>query len=106
MSKLFDDLTTLDKKIADRWKIRTRDNDKHVLSAADVEFILADVIKSAHTTGIYRKTGFGDRHACLAANAEKSALALHRITYYVNIWEKAFRLNLQPFVTDAELRPI
>jgi hypothetical protein len=109
MSKLFDDLAALDKKIADRWKIRTRDNDKHVLSAADVDFILADLIKSARTTDITEKQGSAIvmlANASIAANAAKSAPALHRITYYVNIWEKVFRLNLQPFVTDAELKPI
>ena len=31
MSKLFDDLAAIDRKIADRWKIGTRDNNKHVL---------------------------------------------------------------------------
>jgi hypothetical protein len=109
MSKLFDDLTTLDKKIADRWKIRTRDNDKHVLSGADVDFILADLIKSARTTDITEKQGSAIvmmYNASVAANAEKSGAAFDRIAYYANIWEKAFRLNLQPLVTDAELRPI
>ena len=109
MSKLFNDLAILDKKIADRWKIRTRDNDKHVLSAADVDFILADVIKSARTTDITEKQGSAIvmlSNASIAANAAKSAPALDRITFYVNIWEKAFRLNLKPLVTELELRPI
>jgi hypothetical protein len=30
MTKLYDDLAALDKKIADRWKIRAHDNDNHV----------------------------------------------------------------------------
>src|SRR5262245_23999543 len=109
MSKLFDDLTALDKKIADRWKIRTRDNDKHVLSVKDVDYILDDVIKSARTTDITEKQGSAIvmlANASIAANAEKSAPAIDRITYYVNIWEKAFRLNLKAFVRDDELRPI
>src|SRR5215471_17790983 len=109
MRKLFNDLATLDKKIADRWKIRTRDNDKHVLSAADVDFILADVIKSVRTTDITEKQGSAIVmlvNASIAANVAKSAPALHRIAYYVTVWENALRLNLKPFVTDDELRPI
>ena len=109
MSKLFDDLAALDKKIADRWKIRTRDNDKHVLSAADVDFILADVIKSARTTDITEKQGSAIvmmYNASVAANAAKSGAAFDRIVYYVNIWEKAVCLNMQPIVAVEDLLPI
>jgi hypothetical protein len=109
MSKLYDHLAALDKKLADRWKIRTRDNDKHVLSAADVDFILADLIKSARTTDITEKQGAAIvmmYNASVAASAEKSGAAFDRIAYYVKIWEKAFRLNMQPFVRDEDLLPI
>src|SRR5262245_15517989 len=108
MSKLFDDLAALDKNIADRWRRRTRDNDKHVLSVKAVHYTLDDVIKSARSTNITEKQGSAIVmlvNASIAANAGKSAPAIHRITYYVNIWEKAFRLNLQPFVKDDELQP-
>src|SRR6516165_9121365 len=57
MRKLFDNLAALDKKIADRWKRRTRDKDKHVLSAADVDYIHDDVIKSGRTSDITEKQG-------------------------------------------------
>jgi hypothetical protein len=46
MSTLFDNLAVLDRKLANRWKIRTRDNVRHVLSVADVDFILVDLFKS------------------------------------------------------------
>ena len=49
MSKFLDELTALDKNIADRWKIRTHDKEKVVLSAADIDFILADVIQARQT---------------------------------------------------------
>lgn len=109
MSKLYDDLAALDKKIADRWKIRTGDNDKHVLSAADVDFILADLIKSARTSDITEKRGSAIimmYNASVTANAAKSGAAFDRIVYYVNIWEKAFRLNMQPVVKTEDLLPI
>jgi len=109
MSQLFDDLVLLDRKIADRWKIRTRDNVRHVLSAADIDFIFADVIKSAHTTDITEKQGSAIimlLNASLAANAAKSDAALDRIIHYVNIWKKAFRLNLQPIVGEENLQPM
>jgi hypothetical protein len=109
MSKFLDELTTLDKKIADRWKIRTHDNEKVVLSAADIDFILADVIKSARTTDITEKQGSAIVQliqASIAADEKKSAPAYKRVVYYVNVWEKANRLNLQPFVTAEELKPI
>jgi len=109
MSKLFDDLAALDKNIADRWKRRTRDNDKHVLSVKDIDYILDDVIKSARTTSITEKQGSAIVmlfNASIAADAEKSAAARDRIIYYVNSWETAFRLNLKAFVMDDELRPI
>jgi hypothetical protein len=109
MSKLFDDLATLDKKIADRWKIRTRDNEKHVLSVKDVDYILDDVIKSARTTDITEKQGKAIVmmvNATIAADADKSAPAIDRIVYYVTVWEKSLHLNLKPFVRDDELQPI
>jgi hypothetical protein len=46
MSQLFDSLTALDRKLADRWKIRTRDNVGHILTPADIDFILGDLIRS------------------------------------------------------------
>src|SRR5208283_5108368 len=85
MSELFDDLAALDRKIANRWKIRTRDNVRHVLSAADIDFIFADVIKSAHTTDITEKQGSAIimlLNASMAANAAKSDAALDRIIHY------------------------
>jgi len=109
MSELFDDLAALDRKIANRWKIRTRDNVRHVLSAADIDFIFADVIKSAHTTDITEKQGSAIimlLNASMAANAAKSDAALDRIIHYVNIWQNAFRLNLQPIVGEEKLRPM
>lgn len=39
-------------------------------------------------------------------NAAKSGAAFDRIAYYVNIWEKAFRLSMQPIVTTEALLPI
>jgi hypothetical protein len=42
-------------------------------------------------------------NASPAANAAKSDAALDRIIHYINIWEKAFRLNLQPMVEEEQL---
>src|SRR5262249_37814744 len=109
MSKLYDDLAALDKKIADRWKTRTRDNDMHVLSATDIDFILADVIKSARTTDITEKQGSAIvklMQASLAADEKKSDPALRRLAHYVDVLGDAKRLNLQPLVTREELKPI
>jgi hypothetical protein len=82
---------------------------RHVLSAADIDFIFADVIKSAHTTDITEKQGSAIimlLNASMAANAAKSDAALDRIIHYVNIWQKAFRLDLQPIVGEEKLRPM
>ena len=109
MSDLFNNLTALDRKLADRWKIRTRDNVRHVLTAADVDFILADVIRSARTTDITEQQGSAIimlLNASLAANSARSAAALNRIIYYVNIWEKALHLNLQAIVENEKLQPL
>lgn len=109
MSKLYDDLAALDKKIADRWKTRTHDNDNHVLSTTDIDFILADVIKSARTTDITEKQGSAIvklMQASLAVDEKKSDPALKRLAHYVDVWEAAQRLNLQPLVTHDELKPI
>src|SRR6202007_2551534 len=101
MSEFFDDLVTLDKKIADRWKIRRRDNDKHVLSAKDVDYILTMLSNPpARTTDITEKQGKAIVmivNATIAADAKKSAPAVDRIAYYVTVWESALRLNLKPF---------
>jgi hypothetical protein len=103
MSQLFDNLAALDRKIANRWKIRTRDNVRHVLTAADIDFIFADIIKSARTADITENQGSAIimlLNASMAANSAKSAAALNRIIHYVDIWQKAVRLNLQPLVGE------
>ena len=109
MSQFLHDLALLDPKIANRWKIRTHDNVRHVLSAADIDFIFADVMKSAHTTDITEDQGSAIimmLNASIAANAAKSDAAIDRIVHYVNIWEKAFRLNLKPIVGQENLQPM
>jgi hypothetical protein len=48
---------------------------QHVLSAADVDFVLAEVIKSARTTDITEKQGLAIvmlANASIAANAERN----------------------------------
>jgi hypothetical protein len=108
MSQLFDNLTALDRKLADRWKIRTRDNVRHILTPADIDF-LRDLIRSARTTDITADQGEAIImmfNASVAANSQKSGAAFDRIVHYVNIWEKAFRLNLQPIVDQGQLQQI
>jgi len=76
MSQLFDDLALLDRKIANRWKIRTRDNVRHVLSEADIDFIFADVIKSAQrlatATRNMASARTGSKKARMRANARNT----------------------------------
>src|SRR5258705_4319083 len=101
MSDLFNNRKLLDRKLADRWKIRTRDNVRHILTPADIDFILADLIRSVRTTDITTNRGSAIImmfNASVAANSEKSGAAFDRIVHYVNIWEKAFRINLHPIV--------
>jgi len=57
MSQLFNDLAKLDRNIANRWETRTGDNERHILTARDIDFILADVIRTARTTDITKKQG-------------------------------------------------
>jgi hypothetical protein len=109
MSQLLDSLTALDRNLANRWKIRTRDNARHILTPADIDFILADLIKAARTTDITANQGSAIimmYNASVAVNSEKSGLAFDRIVHYVNIWEKAFRLNLQPVVDQGPLQQL
>lgn len=109
MSKLLDDLTKLDPGLANRWKTRTRDNENHVLSARDIDFILADVIKTARTKDITEKQGEAILlmvNASIKADGGKSSAAIDRVAHYVNLWEKARRLNLQPVVEFDALLPI
>jgi hypothetical protein len=107
MSQLFDSLTALDRKLADRWKIRTRDNARHILTPADIDFILGDLIKSARSTDITANQGSAIimmYNASVEANSDKSGAAFDRIVHYVNLWEKAFRLNLQPVFDEGQLQ--
>jgi hypothetical protein len=109
MSQLFANLTNLDRKLANRWKIRTRDNARHILTPADVDFILADLIKSAGTTDITPHQGEAILlmyNASVAENSDKSGPAFDRIVHYVNIWRKAFRLNLKLIVDQGQLQQI
>ena len=78
MSDLFNNLTALDRKLADRWKIRTRDNVRHVLTPADIDFILGELIRSARTTDITDNQGSAIimmYNASVVANSEKSGAA-------------------------------
>jgi hypothetical protein len=109
MSQLFDDLTALDRNIANRWKIRSRDNARHILTPADIDFILRDLIRAARTTDITGNQGSAIimmYNASVATNSEKSGPAFDRIVHYVNIWEKAFRLNMQSIVDEEQLQQI
>jgi hypothetical protein len=109
MSQLFDDLAKLDRNIANRWKTRTRDQERHNLTARDIDFILADIIKAARTTDITEKQGTAIVlliNASIASDSVKSAAAVDRLVYYVNLWEEALRLNLQPVFGVDALLPI
>ena len=109
MSQLFDDLFALDRKIANRWKIRTHDNVRHVLTAADIDFIFVDLIRSARNTDITENQGSAIvmlLNASMAANSARSSAALRRIIHYVNIWQRALRLNLQALVGEEQLQPM
>ena len=107
MSDLFNNLKLLDRKLADRWNIRTRDNVRHILTPADIDFILRELVRSARTTDITADQGSAIImmfNASVAANSQKSGPAFDRIVHYVNIWEKAFRLNLQPILDEGQLQ--
>src|ERR1700747_859951 len=109
MSQLFDGLAALDRRIANRWKIRTHDNIRHVLTAADIDFIFADIIRSARATDITENQGSAILmllNASMAVDTEKRAGGVPRVIHYVDIWEKARRLNLQPLVGEEKLQPI
>jgi hypothetical protein len=109
MSQLFDNLAALDRKLADRWRIRTRDNVRHILTPADIDFILRELIRSPRTTDITANQGSAIImmfNASVEANSEKSGAAFDRIVHYVNIWEKAFRLNMQPILDQGQLQQI
>src|SRR6516225_248977 len=94
MSQLFDDLFALDRKIANRWKIRTHDNVRHVLTAADIDFIFVDLIRSARNTDLTENQGSAIvklLNASMAANSARSAAALHRIIH-CNRWPIFFAM--------------
>jgi hypothetical protein len=85
MSQLLDGLAALDRNIANHWKIRTHDNVRHVLTAADIDFIFADIIKYARTIDISENEGSAIimlLNVSMAANAAKSGAALNRIVHY------------------------
>jgi len=97
MSQLFDGLAALDRDIANRWKIRTHDNVRHVLTAADIDFIFANINKSARTADITENEGSAIimlLNASMAANAAKSGAALNRIVHYVDMWQDWRPLHL------------
>ena len=78
MSDLFNNLKLLDRKLADRWNIRTRNNVRHILTPADIDFILGDLIRSARTTDITDNQGSAIimmYNASVVANSEKSGAA-------------------------------
>ena len=103
---LYDDIAALDRNIADRWKTRMNGKmDKPVLTAADVDFIVSDIVESLKTSdGITQKQGEALvllSNASIDADDLKSKAGIKRLRHYVNIWEKALKLNLK-IATDAD----
>src|SRR5262245_9204035 len=107
---LLKDITDADPKIAARWQARvTGKVDKPVLTPEDIDFIVADLAKQLKSRDITQNEGlalFRIITASAAADAVKSKAGVARFVTYVNIWDKANRLNVVPLVTHDELLPI
>jgi hypothetical protein len=107
---LLKEVKDADPKIAARWQARvTGKMDKPVLTPDDIDFIVADLAKQLKTRDITQNEGLAliaITNASIAADSGKSKAGLVRFIYYVNIWDKANRLNLVPLVTSDELLPI
>jgi hypothetical protein len=111
MSDLAAKVRAADQKIAARWQTRVaRKMDKPVLTAEDIDYIAADLAKRIKS-GQDLTLKEGDAlilisNASIAADSKKAGPGIERLVYYVKIWEKAFKLNYVPMVTDDELMPI
>src|SRR5262245_25059542 len=108
--QLVKDVTDADPQISARWQARVSARmDKPVLTPDDIDYIVADVAKQLKTKDITEKQGLALLHitnASIDADPVKSKPGLVRFINYVNIWDKANRLNMVPLVTSQELLPI
>ena len=86
---LYDEIAALDRNLADRWKIRMNGKmDKPVLTAADVDFIVSDIVRSfTPGGGITQKQGEALMllsNASIEADGRKSDAGICRLDRYVN----------------------
>ena len=107
MSDLFTKVRDQDPQIANRWKSRVaRKLAKPLLTVDDIDYILTDLVRQARRSDITMKQGEAlilITNASIDADPVKSGPGISRLIHYVNIWEKANRLNMTPMVTDEEL---
>lgn len=97
---LYDDVAALDRGIADRWKTRVRGKmDRPVLTTQDIDYIVHDIVLAIKSKKDVTKAQ-GEAlilisNASIEADDTKSMPGIDRLRHYVNLWDKALRLNLQ-----------
>src|SRR5262245_57726973 len=102
MGELYDKAAHEDKKIADRWRTRTKEDLSHELSVSDIDYILGPVFQGS--AKITEKQG-----KALIVILEPSKLtkeAVKRLRDYVDQVDLLDRWDLVPLVSDDDLKPV
>jgi hypothetical protein len=104
MSKLYDELLKLDKAIADRWKVRSRDDPRRKLGPADAKAILKPLLKPDYK--ITESESRAIAKMILDGAWTDQGLAIIQVSIKMGVEAGLFQNGGEPLVTPDELRPI
>jgi hypothetical protein len=99
MGELYDKVAASDRGIADRWKLRTREDKARRLVPADVDYIFGPVFAGRGKL----KPAHGEATVALLEVVPMTREAIVRIRKYISDADYAGRFNLIPLTTEAEL---
>ncbi|MEQ1956832.1 hypothetical protein [Mesorhizobium sp. CN2-181] len=96
-------LSDIDPGLASRWKVRTRDNPRHLLKRNDIDFIMEPIVKS--TASVTEKQGeaiLEMLNASIAIDGRRVAAAKGLLIDIVQLLEKNGQLNMTPLAEGAK----
>jgi hypothetical protein len=102
MGELFNAVARHDQGVAERWKVRTRENASRELQPADIDFIIGPIFQG---TGAITEEQ-GKAIIALLEPLRVNVEAVRRLRVLVDGAESLNRWRLMPLVTADELRPV
>ncbi|NOT85067.1 MAG: hypothetical protein HOP02_09910 [Methylococcaceae bacterium] len=102
MSDLYDVVVALDRGIADRWKVQTRDDTTHRLNARDIKKILFPLLKQNSDISEKQIQAI----VALGEVTNLTADGVAELRLFVGLAEASMKFDGQPLVTPEQLKPV